>query len=274
MNKGSIIRNIIACVLIVSLAPVSYGVTCTPGDDTADVCKLEVIEGTRCVSVEFFKDYCNNNTDGCDGTCTGFVPPGHWYPLVDDSKKPRWRCRCGCFADMMRFDAADGEITAAEIIKMKGSNILLASLDSFEKPYLFTYREIKDVMHSKEANAYYITTQSGRTLVLSAAHPVVLGDSEGHLVEMKKAKDLKEGERLIAVDGWSDQIVGISLNQYGREMMNFNISTDDPSNRIVSTNGILTGDLGWQETLHRNGSRQWFRHDILKAIKQYKTGRR
>jgi hypothetical protein len=33
--------------------------------------------------------------------------------------------------------------------------------------------------------------------------------------------------------------------------------------------GVLTGDHGWQETLHQHGSRQWFRHDILQAIRAY-----
>jgi hypothetical protein len=105
-------------------------------------------------------------------------------------------------------------------------------------------------------------------LLFSDAHPVVLIDESGRLAQMKKASELLPGDPLSNA-GRVDEVVAISQVPYEGHMMNFSVTSPDPTNRIIVADGVLTGDHGWQETLHQHGSRQWFRHDILQAIRAY-----
>src|SRR4051812_49191831 len=108
----------------------ALAVTCTDKDWDPGLCNLEVFEGTRCATLEFFRTYCDKNTNGCaqiPGGCIGFTPPGHWYPVTNNGT-PRWRCRCGCFGEKTLFPGLEMK-AGRELINENGEGFEVAGLD-------------------------------------------------------------------------------------------------------------------------------------------------
>ena len=249
-----------------------FSATCQGNDKHADICKLPEAPGTRCAKFEHFRNYCDNTTDGCNKRCYGFVPSGHWYPLADNSQAPRWRCRCGCVAESMEFEAIDGIITAKELVERRNSNLQIASWDYLGSREL-TFRPIDTVVWAKEDQGVFIALKGSRHLILSKSHPVVVSGRAGEVLGLKKASELAVKDLLLTDSGQSVEIENVTVASYGLDMVNFNVTSSKPSQRFIAVNGIMTGDLAWQETIHQSGSRKWFRADILKAIEDRKEKR-
>lgn len=246
----------------------SFSATCQGEDTKAAICKLPEAPGTRCAKFEHFRNYCDNSTDGCNKKCYGFVPSGHWYPLADNTQAPRWRCRCGCVGESMEFESINGIITAKELVEKRNSSLQIASWDDVGARQ-FSFRDIDTVVWAKEDEAIVVFLKRHRSLILSHAHPVVLAGRMGEVLGLKKASELTKDDLLLSDAGEAIEIEKVMITPYGRDMINFNIVSRNPSQRFIAVNGVMTGDLAWQETLHQAGSRKWFRADIIKAIEDH-----
>jgi hypothetical protein len=241
-----------------------FSITCTKDDFIAEFCNLPIMPGTRCANVKSFSSFCNNKTDGCEkisGGCFGFTPPGHWYSLLDEKNTPKWRCRCGCFAEESLFYGLENQ-TGLDLIEKGSSQFKISSLNNIEKT-TFSHREITGFMHSKERNGIFIQTQSNKKIILSEAHPVIL-----EKFQMKQAKDLVLGDKLLDKNSKYDLLIKKKILPYGREMVNFHVASDQPAHHIVIASGLQMGDLGWQEHLNSIGSRIYYRQEILNYLKK------
>ncbi len=250
-----------------------FAISCVVPDWDEQLCKLEVITGDRCVNAAFFRNYCVAGTVGCEsvGGCIGFTPVGHWYPIVDESGTPKKRCRCGCFALDTKFTRENGSSISGFNIreiydKELESRLSVSSLDAFDSTN-FTDRNINSVRFGPEfGDSLYVKTTSNRLIILSKAHPVVIGNMFGKLIAMKAAEELSKGDYLIAKDGSPDKVESIERKPYTGDMINFNIESSDATNHIIEANGILTGDQGWQDQIHSVESRLMWRTDILNFL--------
>ena len=245
-------------------------VTCA-GDDVSEICELPVIKGGRCASVMYFRLYCDNSTSGCNGSCFGDTPAGHWFDMsrlsFADQPRPRWRCRCGCFAEETLFQSSEDDISGTEIIANEDKAVMVSSLDYFDETTT-TYRGINGITYGAEKEKVIaIKTENGRAITLSRAHPAVVADAKGSIIAVKKAEKLQQGEFLLDAEGRSDRITAINELTYKGKMVNFNVISNDASNHFVIANDLLMGDQAWQEQLTSVESRIMYRNQILQAIR-------
>jgi hypothetical protein len=281
-----ILKPVLFFMTTFSLSLTGYAVTCTTGVSWDDrLCGLPDYPGTRCANAEFFRNYCAPGTAGCEepaivamGGCIGFTPSSHWYPILGADGLPKWKCRCGCFASETVFTRETGDtVTGKDVMLVQGkeqnSSFTVSSLDAIDTT-TFTDREINSVRYGPEKNpALVFKTKSGRSVMVSASHPMVISDQNGKLSAMKAAEEIKAGEYLIAKDGEADEVTSIEKVQDQGQMVNFNVASDEIAHHIVEANGLLTGDQGWQDQLNNNSSRMLWRNDILKYLAARKVGK-
>ncbi|MEY3900767.1 MAG: hypothetical protein RL189_73 [Pseudomonadota bacterium] len=250
---------------------------CIVGVDWHRLCDLPEAPYTRCViagdnNAAMF--ICNNETDGCAaiGGCFGSVPPGYWYP-VSENQIP-YKCRCGCFAKETVFiGPEETESTGqSQIASRKTEGYSLLSMDSYGQPWSQSAREINGLTFgpSKEPS-FKFTTQSGRSVILSPAHPVLVALSDGTPHMMKKASEVTAEDLLLRTDGVADQIVKIEKIEYRGIMMNFNVKSKDSAHHIVPANGLLLGDAAWQERLSAKESRVLLRSYLAAELIKSET---
>ncbi|MDE3269093.1 MAG: hypothetical protein OYH77_02285 [Pseudomonadota bacterium] len=268
-------RLVVLLLLVFGVEFSAEAVTCT-GDDVSEVCDLPIIEGGRCAKVMYYRFYCDNSTSGCNGDCFGDTPGGHWFDMTrlqyvnSDKPAPRWRCRCGCFAEETEFHTDAGNIKGTELINSKDSEHYVSSLDAFDLRSS-TYRRINGITYGGDSElSIQIKTASGRAIILSQAHPAVIADVHGRIVAIKKASALKQGDYLLGVDGKSDEIIAISEREYRGRMLNFNVASADPSHHLIVANDLMMGDHAWQEQITSVESRIMYRNEILQAIRRAK----
>lgn len=247
-------------------------VTCT-GNDVSYICDLKPVTGGRCASLYYFRLYCDNSTSGCNGKCFGETTSGHWFDMsrlnIDGKAQPRWRCRCGCFAEETVFQS-DYDFSGREIII---ADDIVRRVSSFDDISLqtTTYRPINSVVYGAgKEKAVEITTLEERRLILSRAHPVVISDTAGRMVAIKKAETLQVDDLLLASDGRSDKVIQIRDIDYHGKMVNFNVQSNDPAHHLLLAADLVMGDLAWQERLSSVESRIMYRNAILQALMEAK----
>jgi hypothetical protein len=253
---------------------------CIVGVDWHKLCDLPDAPYTRCVisgnnNTSMF--ICNNETDGCAaiGGCFGDVPPGNWYPVSEN--QIAYKCRCGCFAKETVFIGPGEQETKGQNLIDSGKKVgfSLATVDSFSQPWNQSARNINGLTFgpSKERSFRFVT-QSGRSVILSPAHPVLVALADGTPHEMKKAAEVSKDDFLLGADGMPDQISNIEQVDYQGLMMNFNVKSKDPAHHIVPSNGLLLGDAAWQERLSAKESRVLLRaHIAAELLKEEKSKR-
>lgn len=262
-------KKILLLILFHVIATEAFATTCTKPNDWADrICNLEISPGTRCANVEFFASYCNDDTVGCDtiaGGCFGFTPPGHWYAIPDGvNKPPRWRCRCGCFAESTIFAGLENA-TGKQLIETDGLNFLIEGAD--DRNFNSTsYFEINGISNAPDKESYFIKTASNREVILSDSHPVVVVNDDSKIIAVKAAENLSVGEFLLNADREAEKIVDIQVKKYQGNLMNFNVKSTRPENHFVLANNLWMGDQAWQETINSHSSRILYRLEILKIL--------
>ena len=237
-------------------------ITCTSGDWDPDLCNLTIFAGQRCVHAKFFRIYCSKDTVGCGnaGGCVGAIQPGHWYPIVD-SGIPKWRCRCGCFAERTRFLTAGGrDLTGTDLMQKTGEGIL--SRDDLHQPG-YDIRTTSDLVYAEDDTVVELST-SNHHIQVSASHPVVIARKNRKL--MVRAEDLATGDLLLTRTDTPEPLRKKKTVPHKGYMINFQIDSDDPVNRIILANDLQMGDQGWQDTLHHIGSRLHYRADLASYL--------
>ena len=270
--KEKYLSLMMPCILSFSTDAFALQSRCIVGEDWHKLCDLPEAPYTRCVisgnnNTSMF--ICNNETEGCAaiGGCFGDVPPGSWYPVSEN--QIAYKCRCGCFAKETVFIGPDGQESKGQSLIDAGEKegFSLTTIDSLSQPWNQSARDINGLTFgpSKELS-FRFTTQGGRSVILSPAHPVLVALADGTPHEMKKASEVSKDDFLLGADGSPDQISKIEQIDYKGLMMNFNVKSKDPSHHIVPANGLLLGDVAWQERLSAKESRVLLRAQIASEL--------
>ncbi len=244
---------------------------CIQGEDWLPFCSLPEAPGTRCAvlsnSTGMF--VCSPETDGCAaiGGCFGDVPPGYWYPTGENGVA--YKCRCGCVAGSeTQFETSLGILTGKDLYARKEeSEILVSTVDSLEAPWLRSPKKINTLMSSKSAEkSFRIDTKSGRFVIASPGHPVLIAEKDGTPTVMKKASDIGVGDQVLTIDGEVDEVMRVEQIDYKEELMNFNVVSARSAEHIVPMNGVLLGDSAWQERLNSRDARVLLRAEVAREF--------
>ncbi|SMF07814.1 Hint domain-containing protein [Pseudobacteriovorax antillogorgiicola] len=252
------------------LAATAGGSRCsTPAEMRSDICQLEPA-GTRCkqsASQIMARNMCKKEAcpPTAGGTCSGFLGSGYWFTVSIDGTA--MRCQCGCVAQETVFETNLGEMTAWQLVEWRDQSrlaeLLLKSGDSFGLSEI-DFFPIDNVMMGPEfEDVYTFTTESGKSITLTSAHPVVYADQDGGEQFMTKAEDVPEGAFLIRSNGNYELITSISSHAYEGQTVNFDMIS---RSRIVYPNDFKMGDNAWQQFLSLTDKRILSMVAILDAI--------
>ena len=159
------------------------------------------------------------------------------------------------------------DYTAGDIRYMANKDVVLQTLDAFDGA-LQLDQTVFGILYGKEKeDSYRFTTASGKEIVVSSAHPLVTGDSNGKLKAMKAAKTIEVGEFLVNDLGEAEEIVAVATFKYEGDMVNFHIDSSDWQEKVVSANGILAGENSWQQKLASIERRILARDDIISELR-------
>ena len=246
----------------------SMATTCT-GSDWNKICNLPIMAGERCANPEVFSLFCASNTAGCAevGGCFGTTPAGHWYAVVSYEKSVTQRCKCGCFGEATKVAGGfnGGDIVNSKKLEEDSDRFSADTLVDFDSNQLKS-NKVNGFMYSNSSEIAYKIVTDNESIVLSASHPVVVGDENGNIVRIVTADHLSKEDILLSSSRQPVKIKEIIKGKYSGKMVNFNVVSTNPAEHIVVANDLLMGDLAWQTFLHSRESRLIYRKDIMNAI--------
>jgi hypothetical protein len=164
-----------------------------------------------------------------------------FYPVVDRNNVIQAVCKCGCFAADTAISTPSGEV-------MAGAVVAGMEVQAYAGPGELTPRMVTSTTSGAEhAELYAFTLSSGRTLRVTQNHPLVVGDGR-----MLAARDVSLRDGLLAADGTVATIVAIVREPASTLVHNFGVEAADASGHVVVAEGVLVGDLIWQNQLARD----------------------
>ncbi|MDQ3230527.1 MAG: Hint domain-containing protein [Pseudobdellovibrionaceae bacterium] len=163
-----------------------------------------------------------------------------------------YTCICGCFAPDTKIDVfykSTGhmdQIRAAELVRAKDVfDLSSLTSDASLSSLAFNASPIKGVSYGPTASPLLvIQTSDKRTLKLTTEHGVLLNSGI-----MVTALELKAGDSLITRDGSTVVITQIETESYTGSVYNVETSGQLDQEHIIVAEGILVGDLAWQNKL-------------------------
>jgi hypothetical protein len=213
----------------------------------------------RCPKAEFSPPVCEGIRQ--DAIKVGCIDPGTALRLKIEDRFPACvgatmvgDCPCGCFAEDTRIeigsaDSAEVEsITSRELFENRNDARLAALEDEahLAAPKLVS-RGIRSATHGDEAQPLVrIELTDGRVLRLTEKHPVLRENGE-----MITARELTRGDRLVNRDGGIAGIREIGREPYRGQVFNFETNGTTPESHVIVAEGILVGDLAWQNSLEQ-----------------------
>lgn len=161
-------------------------------------------------------------------------------------------CPCGCFAPDTLISVLNGKSGAEEDVMAKvlydlSSAYQLNSLDSsstLNAPQ-FVGRGIANATAGDESQPLVrIETNDGRVLRITEKHPVVKSSGE-----MVTARELTAGDQLVDESGHTVSIAKLSREAFQGQVYNFETNGKSLAAHIIVAEGVLVGDLAWQNSL-------------------------
>lgn len=106
-------------------------------------------------------------------------------------------------------------------------------------------RAIKSILRSWTSSPIYtFTLDNGNDLRVTSNHPMLLSD--GRVV---KASTINIGANFKALDGSTVRVNAISTDQKEQYVYNFEVDAAGAMGHIIAAEGVLIGDLAWQNKL-------------------------
>lgn len=164
-----------------------------------------------------------------------------FYPVVDRRDEIKAVCKCGCFeASTLISTVEEGDI-AIKSLSTKHSVAALNETASLSNISL-TPMNVSLVTKGKEATPLYVFSMSnGTVLKLTQHHGVLLADGR-----MISAKEVTLKDQMLTADGQTVNVVGIERAMTKDDVYNFETSGFSKNHHIVVAEGILVGDVVWQ----------------------------
>ncbi len=172
-------------------------------------------------------------------------------PTCRGTKLHTW-CPCGCFAPETRLfgvnkSSAEADwISIREILENRQDHQILTLTDDATLSDLQTIpREIRRSTSGPEKKPLvFINTSDGKALGLSEEHAILLASGE-----MVAAKTLKEGQELVSSLGATPTITQIERRTIPDDVLNVLTDGDTNLSHIIFAEGLVVGDLAWQNSL-------------------------
>ncbi len=173
-----------------------------------------------------------------------------YYPVIDRRNNIGAVCKCGCFEANSLILTQDEQGTSAWIpakdIKTTTTLFALNEAATLSRP-TFDAKSIKAATRGEETPALYaFGLDNGRTLKVTQNHGMLLSD--GRVVE---ARTLGVGAEFVALDGSTVRVRELRFEHTAEDVFNFEVNAQESAGHIIAAEGVLVGDLAWQNQLSR-----------------------
>ncbi len=158
-------------------------------------------------------------------------------------------CPCSCFEGDVKILAASSPHTKPEWIRARdftedNAAVTLAD-DSRHNALGFVQRKtFYTTKGPEEAPLFVIQTKDGRELALTQHHALLLADGR-----ITHARDLKTSDKLMDQEGSAIEIADITRRKTHEDVYNFLTRSETKQGHLVIAEGLIVGDLAWQNML-------------------------
>lgn len=173
-------------------------------------------------------------------------------------------CTCGCFQEGTKIDAfnlafaGDQQVNIEDIVRGAAAQQAAANFEVYavtgdSRRSLLDYepRSVSVVTEGEESKPLVlITTESGKTVGLSRQHGVLLANGK-----MIIAGNLKKHHKLLNKEGTVERIASIKEGPVGEVVYNLMTDAETENGHLVVANGLVLGDLYWQNILESEMAR-------------------
>ncbi|MDY7232920.1 hypothetical protein [Hyalangium rubrum] len=173
-----------------------------------------------------------------------------YYPVIDRYDTIQAICKCGCFeaeTSILTQDERGAALwTKAKDIKSGMSLMSLNEGVSLSSPSM-SIKPLKALTRGKEGPALHVfKLDNGHILKVTQHHGMLLSD--GRVVA---AHSVDVGAEFVALDGSLVKVTGLDFEFTQDEVFNFEVGASDKSGHFIAAEGVLVGDLAWQNQLAR-----------------------
>jgi hypothetical protein len=173
-----------------------------------------------------------------------------YYPVIDRNNVIGAICKCGCFEANSLILTQDEQGASAWVpakdIKTSTTLFALNEAATLSRP-TFDAKSIKVATRGEETPALYaFGLDNGRTLKVTQNHGMLLSD--GRVVE---ARTLGVGAEFVALDGSTVRVRELRFEHTAEDVFNFEVNAQESAGHIIAAEGVLVGDLAWQNQLSR-----------------------
>lgn len=155
-------------------------------------------------------------------------------------------CPCGCFDPKTKIlvsDAGNWEEIEADKIQKNHEIASLSDNATLSNPDILARKVVYTTSGPESDKLYSFKLSNGKTLKVTKNHAILLADGRVLAAEKVLATD-----RLVSVDGELVEIESISMD-IAPEVHNFLVESDTASGHLVVAEGVVVGDILWQNTL-------------------------
>ncbi len=173
------------------------------------------------------------------------------------------RCQCGCFTAEMNLLTSKGWTSIGELAALaNGQSYQLILPNGGETKNVVLSRPLlrKDFTVGPEYHpVIFIETESRKGVYLTTEHPVLVRTARGE--DVVQAQELKVGDVLVQTDGSSSPVSELSRHKIEtvsgeNEVYNVDTGAQEMARHFVSAQGLVVGDVVWQNTLSSRKQRE------------------
>ncbi|OHU86988.1 MULTISPECIES: hypothetical protein [Pseudoalteromonas] len=213
----------------------------------------------RCNGTELSQEECRQYRDYARGRCINdteyyYAKENNFAPVCNqfDPSKLIAVCRCGCFELGTKISArlsgtsVTSQVNIEDLFDNEKQYDVLAMADTATMSDVqFDLEQVTDTTKGPEEKPLVIVnTASGIRIGLSEEHGVLLASGK-----MDVARNLSVGDKLVKEDGSIDVITAIEQGAQDQVVYNLLTDSDDEQGHLVIANGLVMGDLYWQNIL-------------------------
>lgn len=161
-------------------------------------------------------------------------------------------CPCGCFAPEALLDVLNaGRSTVVSALNLftadRGTTLLaLASDARLSNPNYESSLIANRTIGEEKVPLVRVETTDGRILRITEKHPVLKADGK-----MVTARELTRSDELVNRDGSHAKIRRLTRETSPDSVYNFQTSGTTLASHVIVAEGLLVGDLAWQNTLEQ-----------------------
>jgi len=173
-----------------------------------------------------------------------------YYPVIGRRNTVDAVCKCGCFeANALILTQNQNGVSAWVPAKDITTDTKLFALNeeaTLSRPTFNTQSILASTKGEEIPALFVFELDNGHSLKVTQNHGMLLSD--GRVVE---ARTLDTGAEFVALDGSTVRVNNLRFETTTQDVYNFEVDSLGLAGHIIAAEGVLVGDMAWQNQLGR-----------------------